>query len=196
MRLKNDELVIMNALLDGKKIRGFYEKELADNSMEYLKNVAGRLMEKGKNELDVILKVLNCYKKADSYLIINGNWTAMLTDCDITLLKKEEEYEFVIWDKGEYVETIYRENNFFHRHGIEQEKIKTEGIHLEELSEQMEENMTDYAIIMNYQKGNMQSYYVIYEQEGIRYCMDVFRGLQQQAGNEKIYRILKECEGR
>ena len=193
MTLDNDEMMVLNSMLDGKEIHGFYGRSLQETTPEYKKLLCGRLMKRGKRELDVLLKILNCYKHADNYIILNGNWTAIGKDCDISLVHVETGYEVVVWDKGQFAETVYQKTKLFNHDGIETKKAYIP-VNTKELIREIEEKGTNYSILMNCRKNKMEKYYILYELEGIRYCLDVFCGCKKQVSNTEIREMLRKCE--
>lgn len=195
MLLKKEEIIVLNQLLDGNKIKGFAEEEEKDErNTEQLEKIAEQLMQKGKDKMDMALKTLNCYKHATEYLIINGTWTALLSDCDVTLACVNGKYEMVVWDKGEYVKKVYESTELFNRIGNEND-AKPVSVNVVEQVKEIESKAGCFAIIMNYSEERMRKFNVIYEMNEDRYCLNVFTMQNSKVNNREIYKIIKECGG-
>lgn len=195
MLLEKEEIVVLNQLLDGKIIKGFAGEEQEDErNKEKFRMVAEQLMKKSRDEMDIALKTLNCYKHATEYLIINGTWTALLPDCDVTLACINEKYEMVVWDKGEYVKRVYESTEFFNRSGDEN-NTEPESVNVVEQVKEIEKKAECFAIIMNYSEGAMRKFNVIYAIHKDRYCLDVFKMQNRKVNNREIFKIINDCGG-
>lgn len=108
MTLTAEEMIGLNSVLDGKKIWGFNESAEAYMDMCKKKKTASELLEYGEKGLHELLVILNTYKNADNYVVMNEYNIAVLNGKMLALTKMEDRYQFSMPEREQIINYIRR----------------------------------------------------------------------------------------
>lgn len=190
MILTEKEIIGLNSLLDGQNIPGFKGK-MDKNNGDYAHEAACELVRHGKEKLSLMLRLMNDYKAAKKFLVINHAWYAMCEDYVIALVHIDNEYQFVGMEQNIYWNKLFEMNSFMEVRACESDDQSV--IYEPELWYRDVEGKVEFqAVIMGYEPRGRTDIRFLYSVNNDRYILNMMTGECQRVAGQTVRKIIKE----
>lgn len=194
MILDVNEIIGLNTLLDGEKIWGFPET-IDKTESDYVEKTAQKLMSHKSKEIDILLAMLEKYKKAEVYLTINHINAAKTEDGWILLVKENMHYHLIFMAQDILEIIVKKEISLFHKTYECIKEINAEKIDFLEYVKINYKRLGRCVILYRYEKRKLNDFHIVYEIDGRRNVYDCMKRENYRIGDEQLEELIKRYMG-
>lgn len=190
MILTEKEIIGLNSLLDGQNIPGFKGKMDKSNG-DYARETACELVRHGKDKLNLMLRLMNDYKAARKFLVINNGWYAICEKYVIAMVHIADGYEFMGIEQNIFWKELFKMNSFADDRGDERDG-QFVSYEPKRWFKDMEGEIVFEAVVMGYEPHGETDICFLYSKNKDRYILNMMTGECQRVAGQTVRKIIKE----